>query len=48
MRQNYSRVLGSTGVSGNFNCGVEPKLNKNCDFILVTFIGDVMVMTSIK
>jgi len=36
-----------TGVAKNFDWE-GPKLGKNCDFILVTFFGDVMVKTSLK
>jgi len=36
-----------TGVARNFDWE-GPKMEKFCDVILVTFFGDVMIMTSLK
>jgi len=40
-------ILVNTGVARNFDWE-GPKLKKNCDVILMTFFGDVMVMASLK
>jgi len=41
--------LSTTGVARNFDWGGGgAKLENFCDVILVTFFGDVMVMTSLK
>jgi len=38
----------STGVTKNFDWGKGGKIDKVCDVILVTFLGDVMAITSLK
>jgi len=41
------KIMRTTGVARNFDWE-RPKIEKSCDLSLVTFIGDVITMTSLK
>jgi len=42
-----SFIANDTGVARNFDWE-GPKMEKSCDFSLVTFFGDVIIVTSLK
>jgi len=46
--QNDAVTMAITGVARNFNWGGGANWKKILDIILMTFFGDIMVMTSLK